>query len=160
MKGVRAEVLATPVYLETSALITLFVPEPDSDSLNASLAGLDDVIVSDLSLTEMASALGRRVRGAELTATAARRLYRDAQGLASSCRGAELTRDTHRLAERLLLTSPLPLRSLDALHLALALLGGAATLASYDGRLREAASRQSLFVAPEGLQEVAHKPTV
>ncbi len=55
----------------------------------------------------------------------------------------------HRRAERLLLTaSRVPLRSLDALHLALALESGAATLVTYDPRLRDAAASQGLFVAP------------
>ena len=151
MSGGRAGVLAGPVYLDASALIKLFVPEADSDRLNQSLAGLDDVIVSDLARTELASALGRRVREGRLSSASARRLYRDAQALASSCRAAELTPDAHRLAERLLLTSTAGLRSLDALHLALALANGAATLVSYDERLRDAASAQSLFVAPDTL---------
>lgn len=53
---------AEPVYLDASALAKLFVHEPESDDLNEALAGLTDVIVSDLALTEMASALGRRTR--------------------------------------------------------------------------------------------------
>jgi predicted nucleic acid-binding protein len=46
-----------PVYIDASALVKLFVPEEESDALNRALAGLTDVIVSDLALTEMASAL-------------------------------------------------------------------------------------------------------
>ena len=37
-----------PIYLDASALVKLFVPEPESDDLNQALAGLTDVIVSDL----------------------------------------------------------------------------------------------------------------
>jgi predicted nucleic acid-binding protein len=48
-------------------LVKLFVAEPESDALNEALAGLTDVIVSDLALTEMASALGRRMREQQLT---------------------------------------------------------------------------------------------
>jgi uncharacterized protein len=151
VSGGRVETLASPVYLDASALVKLFVPEADSDRLNQSLAGLDDVIVSDLALTELASAVSRRVREGRLSSPVARRLYRDAQALASSCRAAELTPDAHRLAERLLLTSTAGIRSLDALHLALALASGAATFVSYDERLRDAASGQSLFVAPDTL---------
>jgi predicted nucleic acid-binding protein len=40
-----------------------------------------------------------------------------------------------------------PLRTLAALHGALALEAGAATLVTYDTRLRDAASKQGLFVA-------------
>ena len=62
MSALKAERWAEPVYLDASALVKLFVPEPESDDLNQALAGLTDVIVSDLALTEMASALGRRTR--------------------------------------------------------------------------------------------------
>ncbi len=151
MSGGRVDALASPVYLDASALVKLFVPEAESDRLNQSLAGLDDVIVSDLTLTELASAVSRRAREGRLSSAAARRLNRNAQALASSCRAAELTPDAHRLAERLLLTSPAGLRSLDALHLALAVANGTATLVSYDERLRDAASTQGLFVAPDTL---------
>ena len=53
---------AEPAYVDASALVKLFVPEPESDDLNQALAGLTDVIVSDLALTEMASALVETMR--------------------------------------------------------------------------------------------------
>jgi predicted nucleic acid-binding protein len=141
---------ATPVYLEGSALVKLLVPEPDSDGLNQALKRAGEVIVSDLALTETASALGRRTREALLTPAESRRLYREARQLAASCRIVELTPPVHRQAERLLLTSwKIPLRALDALHVALALDAGAATLATYDPRLRQAAVAHGLFVALE-----------
>mgnify|MGYP005606871391 FL=1 len=73
-----------PLYLDASALVKLLVPEPDSDTLNQALVGAEDVIISDLALTEVASALGRRLRGRRLEPTEARRLHREA--------GAELHR--------------------------------------------------------------------
>jgi uncharacterized protein len=142
------DVLSPPVYLDASALVKLLVPEPESDSLNDALVGAQDVIVSDLALTETASALGRRRREGLLTQAQSRRLYREAETLAASCRVGELTPPVHRRAERLLLTASSPLRSLDALHVALALEAGAATLVTYDPRLREAAASHGLFVAP------------
>ena len=144
---------AGPIYLDASALVKLFVAEPDSDTLNQALVGAEDVVLSDLTLTEMASALGRRRREGLLTQAESRRLHRDAEKLAVSCRRAELTPPVHRRAERLLLTSrEIPLRALDALHLALALDAGAATLVTYDPRLRQAAGSQGVFVAPEVLR--------
>ena len=142
--------LAEPVYLDTSALVKLFVAEPESDSLNQALVGAEDVLVSDLTLTEMASALGRRTREGAVTPLAARRLYQEAVKLAGSCRHVELTPPVHRRAERLLLASrSVPLRALDALHIALALSAEAATLVTYDPRLRTAAAAHALFTAPE-----------
>jgi predicted nucleic acid-binding protein len=139
---------AEPVYLDASALVKLFVPEPESDDLNRALAGLTDVIVSDLALTEMASALGRRVRERRLTRDNARRLYREASRLHASSHRAELTPPIHRRAERLMLSLTTPLRALDALHLATALDVEAATVVTFDPRLRDAAGSQGLFVAP------------
>ena len=54
--------LAGPLYCDSSALAKLVVPEAGSDELNAAIAGRDDVLVSDLAVSEVASALGRRVR--------------------------------------------------------------------------------------------------
>jgi predicted nucleic acid-binding protein len=131
-------------------LVKLFVPEPESDALNEGLVGAEDVVLSDLALTELASALGRRTREGLLTRAESRRLYREAEKLATVCRRAELTPPVHRRAERLLLTSRvLPLRALDALHIALALDADVATLLTYDPRLGVAAAAQGLFVAPD-----------
>jgi uncharacterized protein len=141
---------AEPIYLDASALVKLFVPEVESEALNQALVGATDVIVSDLALTEMASALGRRTREGRLTLTESRRLHREAEKLAAACRPAELTPSIHRRAERLLLLSQdVPLRALDALHVGTALDAEAATLVTYDPRLRDAAAAHGLFVAPE-----------
>ena len=142
-----AERWAEPVYLDASALVKLFVPEEGSDALNQALAGLTDVIVSDLALTEMASALGRRTREQRLSREDAQRLYREASKLHASSRRAELTPPIHRRAERLMLSLTIPLRTLDALHLATALDAAAATVVTFDPRLRDAATSQGLFVA-------------
>ena len=148
MRRTDQERWAEPVYLDASALVKLFVAEPESDDLNRALAGLTDVIVSDLALTEMASALGRRVREQRLSRDSARRLYREASKLQAFAHHAELTPPIHRRAERLMLSLSTPLRALDALHLATALDAEAATIVTFDPRLREAAGLQGLFVAP------------
>jgi predicted nucleic acid-binding protein len=139
------------VYLDASALVKLFVPEPESDALNRALVGATNVNLSDLALTEMASAIGRRLREGVLTPAASRELYCDAETLAAACERAELTPPVHRRAERLLLTSTnVPLRTLDALHIALAVHAEAATFVTYDSRLRDGAAIHGLLVVPEG----------
>ena len=150
MSTTGAERWAEPVYLDASALVKLFVPEEGSDALNQGLAGLTDVIVSDLALTEMASALGRRTREHRLSREDAQRLYREASKLHAASRRAELTPPIHRRAERLMLSLTIPLRTLDALHLATALDAAAATVVTFDPRLRDAAASQGLFVAAPG----------
>jgi predicted nucleic acid-binding protein len=139
---------AEPVYLDASALVKLLVPERESDELNEALAGLTDVIISDLALTEVASALGRRTREGRLTRDEAQRLYREASKLHASSHDVELTPPVHRRAERLMLSLTTPLRALDALHLATALDSEAATMVSFDPHLRAAATSQGLFVEP------------
>ncbi len=159
MTGDPPAAWADPVYLDASALVKLLVPEPESDALNHALTRAGNVIVSDLALTETASALGRRTREGLLTKAESRRLYREAEKLAASCRIAELTPPVHRRAERLLLTSgTVPLRALDALHIALALDAEAATLVAYDPRLRQAAAAQGLFIAPDCGGQVSSRP--
>jgi hypothetical protein len=145
----RRQTWAEPIYLDASALVKLFLPEPESDALNDALVGAEDVMISDLALTEMASALGRRRREGHLQVAESRRLYREAEKLAALSHRIELTPPMHRRAERLLLSSlDMPLRALDALHVATALDAGAATIVSYDPRLRSAAASQGLFVVP------------
>jgi len=137
-----------PLYLDASALVKLFVQESESDSLNVALLGARGVILSDLALTEMASALGRRTREGTLTRLQASRLHREALKLATSCRHVELTPPVHRRAETLLLSAPMPIRALDALHLATALESGAATIVTFDHHMREVSAFQGLLVAP------------
>lgn len=108
-------------------------------------------MISDLAVTEVVSALSRRIRQGAVTADAARRTYRtivDSLDAAPYPR-VELTRDVHRRAEHLLLTlQETPLRAADALHLALATSARAASLASFDARLAAAARAIGLAVYP------------
>jgi uncharacterized protein len=107
--------------------------------------------VSDLAVTEIVSALARRIRDGMITREAARRLQhaiveRLDEGVYQRI---ELTRDVHRRAEHLLMTlRDTPLRAADALHLALALSARATSLASFDGRLSTAARTNGLAVYP------------
>src|SRR6266545_5911990 len=126
----------------------LFVPEPESDSLNQALLGARGVILSDLALTEMASALGRRTREGVLTRRQPSHLHREALKLTACCRHVELTPPVHRRAEQLLLSLPMPIRALDALHLATAIEAGAATMVAFDRGLRAVAASHGLLVAP------------
>jgi uncharacterized protein len=138
-----------PIYLDSSALVKLFVKEDSSGMLNLALSAAAEVILADLTFTELASALSRRTREGHLTPAASQAIYLKAEKLVISSRPVELTPPIHRRAERLLVTSTkIPLRALDALHIATALEAGAATMVSFDERLREAAKSQGLFVAP------------
>ena len=135
------EKLAGPVYLDTSALVKLYLPERESDALDRRLTGRRDLVVSELAVSEVASAIGRRRRDGTLPDEAGTRLYRRLLGDLDE--GAFLRAgvypDTHRAAERLLLSSHLPLRTLEALHLALATQAGAVSIVTFDRQLGSAA---------------------
>jgi predicted nucleic acid-binding protein len=147
-----AAALVGPLYCDASALAKLFSPESGSDALNELLVGRDDVLVSDLGMTEVASALARRAREGALAAPVAKSIHRRLLAIAAqgAFRRVELLPATHREAERLLLGAErAPLRAADALHLALALGAGAGTVLTYDRAMARAALEQSLAVWPE-----------
>jgi predicted nucleic acid-binding protein len=113
--------------------------------------GRDDVLVSDLAVTEIVSAAVRRLRQGALTREAVRRLQHAILGRLDDgvYHRVELTRDVHRRAEHFLVTMQGPsLRAADALHLALATSARAASLASFDARLATAARAGGLAVYP------------
>ncbi len=146
------DTVASPLYCDASALAKLFLPEEGSDALNALVVGRSDLLVSDLAMTEVASALARRARGGSLSPALARRVQRKilATVAAGAFRRVDLVAATHREAERLLLAArEAPLRAADALHLALALGAGAGTLLTFDSTLARAAREQGLAVWPD-----------
>lgn len=150
-RSLRAR-LEGPVYLDTSALVKLYVPEPESARVDRALRRRDDLLVSDLAVTELASALGRRCREGALDAARAARIYQRvlADRADELFRRVDLIAEVHRESERLLLSSALvPLRSLDALHLALAASSGAMTIYTFDRNLARAAGTIGLLTAPD-----------
>src|SRR5262245_746071 len=148
----NVEIASSPVYLDTSALAKVYISEARSDELEAALLGRRDLIVSDLALSELTSAIARRVRQGELSAGDATRLYqRTLRDLTTGeFRRTELTGRVHREAERLLmgLGRRVPLRAADALHLALAAAEGTRVLVTFDRRMRAAASALGTFDLP------------
>jgi uncharacterized protein len=132
-------------------LLKLYLPEPGSVEFNEIVEGRDDILVSDLAVTEIVSATARRLRQGALPRETARRLQHAILGRLDEgvYHRVELTRDVHRRAEHLLLTlEDTPLRAADALHLALAATARAASLASFDARLVAAARAAGLAVYP------------
>jgi predicted nucleic acid-binding protein len=140
-----------PLYLDASALVKLYLPEAGSDALDKAVCGRRDLIVSDLAVTEIVSAISRRRREGTLSSQSGGRLHRKilsdiADGLYVK---NELLPDVHREAERLLMAiDTVALRSADALHLALASMSGASAIVTYDLRMAEAAIRVGLNSLP------------
>jgi predicted nucleic acid-binding protein len=140
---------SSPLYLDTSALAKLYIQESDSDVLDAALSGRRDILLSELVVTELTSAVVRRVREGSLGALAGRRIYsqllRDLR--AGEFRLLDLTSATHREAERILMTigRQIAVRAADSLHLAVAALADARGLVTFDRQMRDAALAMGSF---------------
>jgi predicted nucleic acid-binding protein len=124
----------TIAYLDTSAAIKLVIDEPQSETLMAELAGRDDrrLVSSWLLHTEMHCAVGRHPRDVDLEAVGT---VLDSVSLIDLTRGDLLAAGTHA-----------PLRSNDAIHLAVALRVGAEEIVTYDRELIERATAAGLPV--------------
>jgi predicted nucleic acid-binding protein len=132
------------IYLDASALVKYVLAEKGSEELEDLIVGRRDVILSDLAVTELVSALARRIGEGDLEPSGAQAIYRRVIRDMEEGRflRAELSSAVHRRAERLLLEmrKKVPLRAADALHLALAGESGAQRLATYDRRMYLAAT--------------------
>jgi prevent-host-death family protein len=139
-----------PLYLDGSALAPLYFPQAESAGLERALRGRRDLTVSDLAASELLSAVARRRRAGELSDAVAARfhaaLLADLQ--AGIYRRAEIAPATHRSAERLLLSMAVPLRTVDALHLALAMTAGVASMLTFEQELAAGARALGLVVRP------------
>jgi uncharacterized protein len=135
------------IYLDSSALAKIYVPEAESEKLDRFLRGRRDLMISELAITEVLSAVARRKRGGLLNVDQASEIrnavLEDAES--GSFDRLELNPAVHREAERLLFgIDSVPLRTLDALHVALALSGSATHVLTFDFRTRAAALRAGL----------------
>lgn len=129
---------ASVAYLDSSALIKLVIPEPESEALRADLARWERHASSALARTEV-------VRAAERVDRAARERAR------LVVRALTLIAVTDEILDRAAELEPPALRTLDAVHLASALALGdvLGPLVTYDVRLDAAARAAGLdVVAP------------
>jgi predicted nucleic acid-binding protein len=124
----------TSSYLDTSAAMKLIVEEPESEALSRELASREDrrLVASWLLHTEMHCAAGRHPDAVDSTAVQA---VLDVVNLVDPTRGDLLAAGTHS-----------PLRSNDAIHLAVALRLGCEEMVAYDEELATAAGGAGLSV--------------
>lgn len=126
------------VYLDTSAAMKLVIDEAESDALVDDLARAGDrrLVSSWLLHTEMHCAAGRHPRDVDLDAV---RAVLDTVNLVDLTRGDLLAAGTHA-----------PLRSNDAIHLAVALRIGSDEIVTYDVELAARAQVAGLAVRSPG----------
>lgn len=130
------------LYVDTSALIKRYITEPNSDEFDAFFMAHTPIAISRLTLVEMRSALARRRRAGEvlpeLEEQAMNEVRIDLQdGILHVYPVADeqMVQALH-LIDRL---SHLPLRTLDALHLAIAVDRSIPDFATADRHQAEAA---------------------
>ncbi len=135
--------------MDASALVKIYLPEPESQRVDKLLRGRTDLMISDLAVTEIVSAVARRRREGTVPPGLAQRIQRAIISDIESTVFQRLDFWPHvfREAERILLSvESVPLRAADALHLAAALSGDAKSVVTFDARLSEAAKIIGLSV--------------
>ena len=139
------------MYLDTAILVKLVVREPDS-AFYAELVDGEVVWSSQIVVTECFSALLRKERERGITPPHRRRAWKqvEADVLARRLNLVTLTGDVLARANGILgVCHPtIALRSLDAIHLASAERCQSWPICSNDSRLRQAATRLGLPLAP------------
>jgi predicted nucleic acid-binding protein len=136
----------SPPYLDTSALAKWYLNEPFSEEVELYIAGQSHLLISSLTIVEMRSLLLRRRRAGELDAALVERVwatFREDQA-AGGLTVLELGEEHLQAATRLLDRVEAPLRTLDAMHLALAESAGTRECATAD-RVLAAGARELGF---------------
>jgi predicted nucleic acid-binding protein len=130
-----------PVYLDSSALLKLVLPEAECAALESAIQRWPDRLTSELSAVECQRAVRRQPEAAVLSPRM--------EDVLSSLTLLRIDQALLRLAGTI---GPTRLRSLDAIHLASALSIGdyPEAFVTYDGRLAEAARAAGLNVLTPG----------
>lgn len=137
------------LYLDTSALVKLFVNEADSPKTRALSDRATLIVTSVLTYLEAHSALARRVREKSLTVDLAQLATDQLDDRWTKYSPIPVTTELIRSAATLV--TRYPLRAYDALHLASAFdaqrrLNRSITFAAFDQVLNRAAKREGLVV--------------
>ena len=137
------------IYLDTSAAVPMFVPEPASPAIEAWFESCTEPLVSsDWIVTEFSSALSIKVRKGEISAKQAQAAWKDFDAFCNSgLRLLPVSRKAFAEAAGMARKATSGLRSGDALHLAMALEAGASGIATADETLAKNAKANGLAVS-------------
>ncbi len=129
------------VYLDTSALVPMFLREPKTDAVLAWLESAGEpVAVSDWSLVEFASAASMKVRSGSVTTKGARDAIGQARAFVRAhCTVATPRQEEFERATELAGDSSAGLRAGDALHLAIAEGLNVGTILCFDDAMAQGA---------------------
>lgn len=137
------------VYVDTSALIKRYITEANSDEFDAFFMARTPLAISRLTLVEMRCALARRRRNNEITALLeeqamdeVRTDIQDGALIVHPINDDQVVHALHLIEQ----VAPLPLRTLDALHLSAALRINTREFATADKNQAEAAKALGLTI--------------
>ena len=137
------------VYLDTSVLAKWYLPEPRSDEAAAFIEARAPAVVSTLSVVELRSLLSRRRRAGQLDALEESKVFATFEEDAAAGHVALRAVPDAALRAAVTLIARLPdhpLRTLDALHLAMVLREDCTELATADRVMAAAAEALGLVV--------------
>ena len=139
------------IYVDTSALVKRYVSEAGSDAFDAFFLAQAPLTISRLTIVEMRCALARRRRNQQVSPKlesqvleAFRLDVQDGALAVSSFLEDDLTLAYHLIDE----VADLPLRTLDALHLAVARRHAIPAFSTADKKQAEAAQQLSFVLHP------------
>ncbi|HKH49110.1 MAG TPA: type II toxin-antitoxin system VapC family toxin [Thermoanaerobaculia bacterium] len=137
------------IYADTSLLLPIYVPEVNSETANNVVKGAEELLISDLTVAEFLVGLARKVKLGTLPQELASqvRLAFEQHMAEGYLHRIPLASAHSEAAGQLAVQSPVMLRTLDALHLAVAV-EHEATMATLDGRLSDAARAMGVEVLP------------
>jgi predicted nucleic acid-binding protein len=145
------------MYLDTAIIVKLLVRERDSDWFNHSLLG-HHFETSELALAEVRSALLAKERSGAITQVERVRAGQKLLDMVEDdvIRVLPLNGQTveRAIAIQLACHPRIPLRTLDALHIASCDLHHCNTLATTDGRMRDAGQQLAIALFPINLEDI------
>ena len=146
--------MANAVYWDTSAILKLYAPEPDSrDYLRLLIQQVEDVAISFLHRIELYFALGGKESRGEMSPGSAKRLFQLFEEHVEGGRyfvipwGDDVEAEASRLLDGSLnATPPVMLRSLDGVHLGALRAARIQSVVTADVRMRDAARSARIAV--------------
>lgn len=138
------------IYIDTSALVPVFIREPKSETVVTWIASAGErLAVSEWSLVEFASAAAIKVRSGQVAASLAKQATARVRAFAHAhCRVAVPGREEFRRAAELAGDDNLKLRAGDALHLAIAASLSARGILCLDDAMTESARLLGMNIVP------------
>ena len=141
--------MATTTYIDTSAVAKWYLDEPRSTDVEAFIIGRAPIAISTLTLVELRCLLARRRRRGEIDATYEMQVFATFEEDIRQGHLIQYPVENHVVAGAPGVITSLPdhpLRSLDALHLSIALDIGAQVVATADVVMAAAAEALALAV--------------